>query len=258
MPLLPSALHWPMAGVGVVCSLAVAALGLHYAGQSGPGRLDRWALPALWHSAYVGRRFALFLDSLGQPVGATVVFTSLLGICVLLGGRRMTVLAVAGPAATIAVTTLVKHLVRRTIHGGWLSYPSGHVAYLTDVAIVLALLAIRRIQSGWLARTLVILTAAGVAGGVMTWSQAGLYAHYLTDTVGGFCTAVAVVPSTAWLIDRIADRHTPFGPTLPSHGRSSPLRHLWAVSHRRFLASLLRRDRQVPLPERPVCRPCVR
>jgi hypothetical protein len=31
-------------------------------------------------------------------------------------------------------------------------------------------------------------------------------AHYETDTVGGFAAAVAVVPATAWLVDRVADR----------------------------------------------------
>jgi undecaprenyl-diphosphatase len=33
-----------------------------------------------------------------------------------------------------------------------------------------------------------------------------LGAHYPTDVLGGWCTALAVIPVTAWLVDRLADR----------------------------------------------------
>jgi undecaprenyl-diphosphatase len=45
---------------------------------------------------------------------------------------------------------------------------------------------------------------AFAVGLLAAWAQAGLTAHYATDTVGGWCTALAVVPATAWLIDRTA------------------------------------------------------
>jgi membrane-associated phospholipid phosphatase len=40
----------------------------------------------------------------------------------------------------------------------------------------------------------------------MAWAQVLLNAHYPTDTLGGFCAALAVVPLVAWTIDRVADR----------------------------------------------------
>jgi len=40
----------------------------------------------------------------------------------------------------------------------------------------------------------------------MAWSQVALGTHYPTDTIGGFCTAMAVVPATAWLVDWFAGR----------------------------------------------------
>lgn len=35
----------------------------------------------------------------------------------------------------------------------------------------------------------------------MAWFQVALGTHYPTDTIGGFCTAMALVPATALLVD---------------------------------------------------------
>lgn len=40
----------------------------------------------------------------------------------------------------------------------------------------------------------------------MGWVQVTLSAHYPTDTLGGWCTALAVVPVTAWAVDRVAEK----------------------------------------------------
>jgi undecaprenyl-diphosphatase len=40
----------------------------------------------------------------------------------------------------------------------------------------------------------------------MGWAQVVLGAHYATDALGGWCTALVVIPATAWLVDRTADR----------------------------------------------------
>jgi len=44
------------------------------------------------------------------------------------------------------------------------------------------------------------------AGAAAAWAQAVLENHYASDTVGGWCTALAVVPATAWLIDHATAR----------------------------------------------------
>jgi undecaprenyl-diphosphatase len=115
------------------------------------------------------------------------------------------VLVVAGPGLTVATTMLLKHLTGRTIHGANLSYPSGHTAFATALALEVALLATGRLGLGRSAGVSLVLAAALVAGAVMGWAEVALGAHYPTDAVGGWCTALAVAPATAWLVDRIAD-----------------------------------------------------
>jgi undecaprenyl-diphosphatase len=51
-----------------------------------------------------------------------------------------------------------------------------------------------------------VLAAALVAGAAMGWAEVALGAHYPTDALGGWCTALAVTPATAWLVDRTADQ----------------------------------------------------
>ncbi|EGX56013.1 hypothetical protein SZN_30037, partial [Streptomyces zinciresistens K42] len=52
--------------------------------------------------------------------------------------------------------------------------------------------------------TACVLGAALAAGGAMGWAQVALGAHYPTDVLGGWCTALAVTPAGARLVDRAA------------------------------------------------------
>ncbi|MGW7078059.1 phosphatase PAP2 family protein [Streptomyces sp. NPDC054866] len=204
---LPPTLRVWLGLIAALATLVVVVLGVLYAGHGEPGRVDRWVIDPTADSVRPPwRQVALATDFLAEPVGAALLVVAAVAGCLLLRHRRAAVLVVAGAGLTVATTTLLKHLVGRTIHGdGNLSYPSGHTAFLTALALVVALLATGRLGLGRTAGTLLVLAAALVAGAGMGWAQVALGAHYPTDVLGGWCTALAVTPATAWLVDKAAD-----------------------------------------------------
>lgn len=205
---LPSSLRAWLGLVAVLAALAVAVLGILYAGDGEPGTVDARILAVVDGVGPPWRQVALVTDFLGEPVGAAVLVVATVAGCLLRRHPRAAVLVVAAVGMSVATTTLLKPLVGRTIHGdGNLSYPSGHTAFLTALVLVVALLATgRRPGLGRTAGTSLVLAAALLAGAAMGWAQVALGAHYPTDVLGGWCTALAVVPVTAWVVDGTADR----------------------------------------------------
>ncbi|MFF4255552.1 phosphatase PAP2 family protein [Streptomyces sp. NPDC001663] len=205
---LPPSLRPWLGLIAALAALVVVVLGVLYAGHSEPGRVDRWIVSPTADSVRPPwRGVALFWDFLGNPAGSVMLVVAVVGGCLLLRPPRAAVLVVAGVVVTVGTATVLKHLVGRTIHGpGNLSYPSGHTAFLTALALMVALLATGRLGLGRTAGTSLVLGAALVAGAAMGWAQVALGAHYPTDVLGGWCTALAVIPATAWLVDRTADR----------------------------------------------------
>jgi undecaprenyl-diphosphatase len=199
---LPARVGPPLGVVSVLAAVTLVVLGFWYAGQSVGVAMDigiRAELRALgepWH------QIALVIDWTGEPVGAALVLATLVFVFLRMGNRRAALLAVAGPAAAVAVTMGMKPLVGRTINDGFLSFPSGHTAAATAFALVAMLVVAGRRQAG----VVVVLAVALTAAAAMAWAQVLLNAHYPTDTIGGFCAALAIVPAVAWVIDRVADR----------------------------------------------------
>jgi undecaprenyl-diphosphatase len=205
---LPPSLRARLGLVAALSALVVLVLGALYAGHSRSGRVDGWIIPPTADSVRPPwRHVALAVDFLGEPAGSVLLVVVVLAGCLLLRRPRAAVLVVAGAAVVVGAATLLKHLVGRTIHGADnLSYPSGHTAFFTALALVVALLAADRLGLGKTAGTSLVLCAALLAGAAMGWAQVALGAHYPTDALGGWCTALAVVPATAWLVDQAADR----------------------------------------------------
>lgn len=205
-PLLTSTLRAWLGLVAAIAALTVVAVGVLYAGHSEPGRVDRWFVDPTADTVRPPlRNVALATDFWGEPAGAALLVVAAVTGCLLLRRPHAAVLVVVGAGATVGTTTLLKPLTGRTIHGDHLSYPSGHTAFVTALALVAALLATGRLGLGRAAGTSLVLAAALVVGAAMGWAQVALGAHYPTDVLGGWCTALAVVPATAWLVDRMAD-----------------------------------------------------
>jgi undecaprenyl-diphosphatase len=205
---LPPPLRAWLGPVAVLAALVVVVLGVLFAGHSEPGRVDRWFVQPTADSVRgPWRRVALVLDFLGEPAGSTMLVAAIVLCCLLLRRPRAAALFVAGAAVAVGTATLLKHVVGRTIHGPRnLSYPSGHTTFFTALVLVVALLATGRLGLGRRAGTSLVLVASLVGGAVMGWAEVALGAHYPTDALGGWCTALAVIPATAWLVDRTADR----------------------------------------------------
>ncbi|MFE2358377.1 phosphatase PAP2 family protein [Streptomyces parvulus] len=203
---LPAGRHTWLGLVAALAALVVVALAGLYADGSRPGALDRRIGAAADDAGPAWRDVALGVDFLGEPGGAALLVAAAAAGALVLRRPRAAVFVVLGPALAVLVTKLLKPLVGRTIHDGSLSFPSGHTAFLTAFALAVALLAAGRTGPGGPAGPALVLGAATAAGAAMGWAQVVLGAHYPTDALGGWCTALAVTPATAWLLDRAADR----------------------------------------------------
>ncbi|WP_225827716.1 phosphatase PAP2 family protein [Streptomyces naphthomycinicus] len=192
--------------VAALAALVVVVLGVLYAGDGRPGTVDTRIGAAVYGVGTPWRQAALALDFLGEPAGSVPVVGAVVAGCLLLRRPRAAVLVVTGVGLAVGTATLLKPLVGRTIHDGNLSYPSGHTAFATALALVVVLPATGRPGLGRTAGPSLVLAAALASGAAMGWAQVALGAHYPTDVLGGWCTALAVVPAAAWLIDRVADR----------------------------------------------------
>ncbi|MBC9717430.1 phosphatase PAP2 family protein [Streptomyces sp. TRM66268-LWL] len=205
-PSAPAVLRAGLGLIATVAAVTVVALGVLFAGEGDPGRVDRWLIAPTEDSVRgAWRDVALATDFLGEPVGAALLALAAVGVCLVLRRPRAAVLVVGGAGLTVVTCTVLKSLVGRTIHGpGNLSYPSGHTAFVTAVALAVTLVAAALLGLGRAAGLSLVLAVALVVGAAMGWAQVALGAHYPTDVLGGWCTALAVVPATAWLVDRIS------------------------------------------------------
>jgi membrane-associated phospholipid phosphatase len=189
-----------------LATAVLVALGILHFRDAGLTGIDAALLPSIDGVQPPWRYFALVVDFGGEPVGSVILIALLAGVCFLARRVRAAVLTVLGVVVTVAVTTVLKPLVGRTIHGEFLSYPSGHTALATALALIIALLLTDRLALGRAAAVALTLGLALVAGVAMGWAEVALGAHYPTDAAGGFCAALAAVPGTAWTLDRVADR----------------------------------------------------
>lgn len=193
------------AGLGALLLVIPA---LVFAGDTGPGRIDRWVQHLVAGPAAGAWELAHGLDWLGEPVGRAVMVLAVAALCLVAKRPALAATALVGIAAISVLTTVLKPIVDRRIHDGFLSYPSGHTAAVTAAAMVVGLLLADLLHAGAVTGTAIVLATAVLGGGLMAAAQIVLSAHYATDTVGGFGCALLVIPLTAAVIDRLVRLRT--------------------------------------------------
>jgi membrane-associated phospholipid phosphatase len=199
---LPTPLRCPAAVAAVAATLVLAVFAVRYAGGASPRWLDVRAESIVAAVPDRGRLWRVLL-SLGNPPQVVVIAVVLAAVAQVLGRHRLALLAIVGPGLTGAATSALKPLVGRILRGDF-TYPSGHAGVATAFGLVTALLLISVLHLGRTSAALILAAGALLAGGVMAAALIVRDWHYPTDTIGGFCTAVAVVLGTALLIDRAA------------------------------------------------------
>jgi membrane-associated phospholipid phosphatase len=208
--------------VGFVIAAAVGgmvALGDRYAGARGPGHLDASIDRRLQQHLGGHPRLLLDLVDLANPATTVLTCAALCLAFLLLHRWRLAFLVVVGPAVCTGLVDVVfKPLFDRRLAGG-LSYPSGHTAAASALALVVIIAMIGPNRPSWpaLYRFFVVLIAACGAAAVAAALIGGGY-HYATDTVGGLLVAIATVLSVALLIDALAGSRSDEG-YAPTHSR---------------------------------------
>jgi membrane-associated phospholipid phosphatase len=195
--LLPPGLRAPAAAVSVLALLVFGFFAARYADDSTAGRLDRRVERIVGQGISLPDAVVFF----GNPITVIVFSVLFAGVALALGHRRLAVLAIVGPGLTGVATTALKPLVGRTIDGG-LAFPSGHTGGATALGVVAALLLIAALRTATGVSALLIAAGALLSGGLMALALVDERIHYPTDTVGGFCVAVAVVLTCAHTIER--------------------------------------------------------
>lgn len=200
-PLLGQRVRGPALAAIVLAIIVIAILGMRYADQDMPGRVDR-ALDAL-----IGNRLrrdqpiSRVLIALGDPAQAAIVVVAVASAAAAARRWSGVLLAIIGTTTAVALTELIlKPLIGR-FRFGELSFPSGHTTAVAAVAMAAAILISgaqwpRSITLRLLAAVAAIAVAVGVAV-----SLVAQHVHYLTDTVGGYCVAVATVLAVALGLD---------------------------------------------------------
>jgi membrane-associated phospholipid phosphatase len=194
-----------LAVVAVLCAMAMLAMGLYYAGDTGPRGFDA-SIKASLDTRLAGSRDLLtFLVLSTQPYVLIPVILLVVVACLVLRRRRDALLALAGPAVAISANTwILKPLFDRQSIGfgieGTLAYPSGHTVSLVSTLTVLALLARPGLPTAVVSAMGAVLLVAAAVGMIE------LGYHYFTDIAGGTFFAVAVVFALRILIGRLSPR----------------------------------------------------
>jgi len=209
-PLLTQRARRPAVIVIVLAITVVVVLGLRYADQDMPGRLDRGVDALIRNHLRPDQPLTRALVSLGTLPHAALLLAAVTSAAAAARRWSGVLLTLVGTVTATTITELIlKPLVGR-LRFGHLSFPSGHTTVVAALAIAGAILIggarwPRGIVARLLSGLVLLALAAGVAVSLVTERI-----HYTTDTLAGYCVALATVLTVALCLD------------LPHNRRSAP------------------------------------
>jgi undecaprenyl-diphosphatase len=187
----------------VLAIIMIAVLGIRYADQDTPGRLDRSLDVLIRYWLRGDQPITRVLITLGDPAQMVILVATVAGAAAVVRRWSGVLLAIVGTITAATITEVIlKPLIGR-LRFGYLSFPSGHTTAVAAVAVAAAiLLGSARWPRSTALRLLGGVVAVAVAVGVAL-SLVAQRVHYLTDTVAGCCVAVATVLALALGLDEV-------------------------------------------------------
>ncbi len=205
-PLLADRARIPAMLVIVLAIIVIAVSGIRYADQDMAGYLDLRLDALIRDHLSRDQPLTRTLISLGNPAQAAMLVATVAAAAAAARRWSGVLLIIIGTVTAVTITELIlKPLIGR-LRFGHLSFPSGHTTAVAAVAITTAILISgARWPRSTTVRLITGLAAVAVAVGVAL-SLVAQHIHYATDTIAGYCVALATVPAVALFLDFFAIR----------------------------------------------------
>jgi undecaprenyl-diphosphatase len=162
--------------------------------------IDAWL-----HDTLAGEHTLMRLvTGLGATPGVLVECAVIIALCVVGHRWRAVALTVLGPGIAVILTEWAIKPVAADLVAPYLVFPSGHVAAISSVGTVVAVVLLgpsRPAWPAWVRRAIVALMALATAA--VAVAVVGLGWHQATDTVGGVCVGIASVLVVARLLEAV-------------------------------------------------------
>lgn len=205
-PLLSERVRLPAVLVMALAIIVIAVFGMRYADQDMPGHLDRSLDMLIRNALHRDQPITRALVSLGNPAPAAILIAAVASAAALARRWSGVLLTVVGTISAVAITEFILKPLTGRLSFGHLTYPSGHTTAVAAIALATAILIG---GAGWprsiAVRLIACLAAVALAVGVAI-SLVALHIHYATDTVAGYCVALATVLAVALVLDFLGPR----------------------------------------------------
>ena len=200
-PLLAARLRRAAIIVILLAIVLLTLLALRYAHQQAAGRLDRTLDIYLRTQLRQEQSLTRALISLADPPHAAMLVAALAGAAALARRWSGVMLVLGGTLTAVVISEGILKPLTGRLRYGHLTFPSGHTTAMAAIAITTAILVTgaqwpRSVVLRLCASLAAIIVAVGVAIALVAQ-----HVHYVTDTIAGWCVAVAVVLALALALD---------------------------------------------------------